>query len=371
MITTRAAITDKVGASPELRDITVADPRDNEILVQILASGICHTDLAVIHGDMPSRFPIVLGHEGAGVVEAVGPNISSLAPGDRVVLSYSSCGHCAACLDGAPAYCAMLGELNLAGTRLDGTSPLADSDGQMIHGSFFGQSSWATHVITQSRNIVKIPPDFPLELAAPLGCGVQTGAGAVFNTLRPAPGSRLVVAGAGTVGLSAIMAAAALGVTTVVAIDLLPERRAAALRLGASVALDGRSPTLGTELRSALNGLADATIDTTAVPPVLTAAAAATRRGGTVVSLGVPRPGAQLPVAALMGKTFKGVMEGDAVPQRFIPQLTELIRAGRFPVDQLVTAYPFEQISEAIDATVSGAAIKAVLTFPDRTGVDG
>lgn len=365
--TALAAVLNGVDESFVFEDVVLQDPRPDELLVRIVAAGLCHTDLAVQHGHIPSAFPRVLGHEGAGVVERVGADVSGFAEGDHVAVSFASCGRCENCLAGRPAYCLEFMLLNIGGVRADGSGTMALPDGGEVVGSFFGQSSFATHALVAARNAVKIDQDVPLELVGPLGCGIQTGAGTVLNSLGVGAGDALVVSGTGAVGLSAIMAAKAAGATTIVAVDVLPERLEAAKRLGATHLIDGKADDVVEQIKAATGGVgAPYAVDTTAIPAVIGNLIASARFGAKIATVGVPKPDAVAPVALFSGSgvTLVGAIEGDAVPQTFIPKLLAMYKAGEFPFDTLVTTYPFDEIEKAIADTQSGAAVKAVLVMP-------
>lgn len=365
--TAHAAVIHEVDGPFVFEDVVLDDIRPDEILVRIVATGLCHTDLAVVHGDIPGPLPMVLGHEGAGVVEEIGSSVTGLAVGDHVAVSFASCGHCANCLSGREAYCLNFMLLNIAGVREDGSGTMTATDGGTTHGSFFGQSSFASHAIVAARNAVKISDDVPLELVGPLGCGVQTGAGTVLNTLAVPAGASIVVSGTGAVGLSAIMAAKAAGATTIIAVDVLDERLAFATELGATHTLNGRTEDVVARILEITGGAgASYGVDTTAVPAVIGQLTAATSFGASIALLGVGKPDATIPLGLVSGggKTFIGAIEGDSVPQIFIPRLLSMYAAGTFPFDRLVTTYPFADIDRAIADTQSGAAVKAVLTMP-------
>jgi aryl-alcohol dehydrogenase len=363
----RAAVLHGVGSPFSFEDVTLGDIEPTELLVKIVATGLCHTDLAVQHGDLPGAFPFVLGHEGAGIVEQIGDSVTGFALGDHVALSFASCGHCGNCLSGREAYCQSFMLLNIAGTREDGSTTITGAEGEVVHGSFFGQSSFATHAIVAARNAVKVPDTIPLELVGPLGCGIQTGAGTVLNSLDVPAGSSVVVSGTGAVGLSAIMAAKVAGATTIIAVDVLPERLEFATKLGATHTVNGKTEDVVARLLEITDGTgAGYAVDTTAVPAVIENLVAGTRFGAQIALLGVAKPGTEIGLGLVSGagKTFIGAVEGDSVPQVFIPQLIALHQAGVFPFDQLITTYPFEDIDTAIADTASGAAVKAVLTMP-------
>jgi aryl-alcohol dehydrogenase len=364
--TARAAVVRGVDSPFTFEEIVLSDIRPTELLVKIEATGLCHTDLAVVHGHIPAAFPFVLGHEGAGVVEQVGENVTEFAVGDRVGVSFASCGHCANCLSGREAYCTNFMVLNFSGAREDGSPTMATADGGEMKGSFFGQSSFATHAIVSERNAVKVPDEIPLSIVGPLGCGIQTGAGTVLNSLKVTAGSSVVVSGTGAVGLSAIMAAKVAGATTIIAVDVIDERLAFAERLGATHLINGKTDDVVARILEITGGVGAAYgVDTTAVPQVVENIITATSFGASVALVGVPKPGVTMPLGLISGsgKTLVGAIEGDAVPQVFIPQLVALYQAGLFPFDELITTYPFDQIEQAIADTQSGAAVKAVLTM--------
>ncbi|WP_142062332.1 NAD(P)-dependent alcohol dehydrogenase [Pseudarthrobacter sp. B4EP4b] len=365
--TAHAAVLRAPNTAFSFEDVVLDDLRPTELLIKIVATGLCHTDLAVAHGHIPAAFPTVLGHEGAGIVEQVGSSVTAFAPGDHVAVSFASCGHCENCLAGREAYCLKFLQLNVAGVREDGSGTMTAPDGGEMHGAFFGQSSFASHSVVDHRNAVKISDSVPLEIVGPLGCGIQTGAGTVLNSLDVRAGSSIVVAGTGAVGLSAIMAAKVAGATTIIAVDVLPERLEVARTLGATHRINGKTEDAVAAILAITDGIgATYGIDTTAAPQVIQNIASATRFGASIALLGVNKPDAMVPLGLISGsgKTFIGAIEGDSVPQIFIPKLIALYEAGLFPFDQLVTTYPFDQIEQAIADTASGAAVKAVLTMP-------
>jgi aryl-alcohol dehydrogenase len=362
--TAHAAVLHELNGTFQFEDVVLDDLRPTEILVKIVATGLCHTDLAIQHGDIPGAFPTVLGHEGAGTVEQLGSSVTGFAVGDSVAVSFASCGHCANCLSGREAYCTSFMLLNIAGTREDGSGTMTAVDGGEMHGSFFGQSSFASHAIVEARNAVKVPEGVSLDIVGPLGCGIQTGAGTVLNSLAIEAGSSIIVSGTGAVGLSAIMAAKAAGATTIIAVDVLPERLAFATKLGATHAVNGKTDDVVAEILKATDGIgASYAVDTTAVPAVIVNLINATAFGAQIALVGVGKPDAQLPLALVTGagKTLVGAIEGDSVPQVFIPRLLAMYQAGDFPFDELITVYPFDQIEKAIEDTRSGVAVKAVL----------
>ncbi|WP_426168552.1 NAD(P)-dependent alcohol dehydrogenase [Sandarakinorhabdus sp. DWP1-3-1] len=358
-----AAVLHARGAPYVLEQVDLVEPGAGQIRIRIHACGICFTDVGVQNYEQGLPLPQVLGHEGAGVVEAVGPGVTGVAPGDHVVLSYASCGQCVRCAEHAPQYCRQFLALNYAGALPDGRVPMHGADGP-IAAAFFGQSSFATHVIAYERNTVKVPADLPLAMLAPFGCGLQTGAGTVYNSLAPAAGQSLGVFGTGSVGLAALMAAADIGCTPLIAVDRNPARLDLARELGAThtILADGRDVTAA--IRAILPDGIDHIVDTTGVGPVIRAGVEALASRGQLAMLAVTPPGTEItidPNMLLGGKALRGAVEGDADPQAFIPWLIARHCAGRFPHERLVTTYPFSAINEAVADMKAGKVIKPVL----------
>ncbi|KOU61761.1 alcohol dehydrogenase [Streptomyces sp. MMG1533] len=366
-ITTRAAVVESGGAPFTLSDVQLDEPGPHEAVVRMVATGLCHTDLGVASGGLPFPLPGVLGHEGAGVVEAVGSDVTGLAPGDHVVLSFTSCGDCRNCRGGHPAYCATWLPLNLiGGRRADGSSTIS-RDGEPLGGHFFGQSSFAERALVDERSLVKVDPDVPLESIAPLGCGVQTGVGAVWNVLKPTTGSAVVVLGAGAVGLSAVMAAALTPATTIVAVDRVAERLSLAKELGATHTVNASQTDLAEALAEITGGQgADGVVETTGNVAVLRQGVDALAARGTLVVVGAPPFGTEVALdvnGMLGGKQVVGLTLGDAETQTFIPALVRLVKEGRLPLHRLISTYPFADIDQAVRDMGAGKAIKPVLTF--------
>jgi aryl-alcohol dehydrogenase len=364
-VRTQAAVSREGRPYPEIEAVELEAPRPGEVLVRIVASGICHTDLGVHAGTggggMTPR-PVVLGHEGAGVVEALGEGVTSLALGDHVVMSGSSCGACPSCRNNLPSYCHDMMRRNFGGLRPDGSSALSQ-DGQRLYGQFFGQSSFARHAIAPARSCVKLPTDMPLHLAAPMGCGVITGTGAVIRSLKVGPGASIAVFGVGGVGLSAVMAARLVGASRIVAVDVNRARLDLALELGATDAVDSSAGDPVAAIRQITGHGADFSFNTTGVPEIWTAALDCLAMQGVCGFVTAPRgpwAPAMFPMLA-GGKTMKGILGGDAAPQLFIPMLAEYWRQGRLPLERLVSLYPFEDIARAFQETAAGTAIKPVL----------
>jgi alcohol dehydrogenase len=367
-----AAVLDKIGlASPfaqtrplRLAQLELADPRPGELLVKIDAAGLCHSDLSVVNGDRARPTPMALGHEAAATVVAVGDPDSPFAPSDHVVLAFlPACGQCPDCGAGHGYLCAPAAAANGAGRLLRGGHRLREDAGEVYH--HLGVSAFATHAVIDQRSAVKIPSDIPAEIAALFGCAVLTGVGAVLNTAQVRPGESVAVYGLGGVGLSAILGAVVAGAQPIIAIDPVEAKRALALELGATIAVD---PAQAHEaILAATAGGADVVIETAGKAVVLAAAYKAARRGGRTVSVGLPNPAEMLSIPAVSlvgeGKTLMGSYMGSSIPSRDIPRYISLWRAGRLPVDRLLTSVsPLSEINRLLDELASGAAIRQIVT---------
>jgi aryl-alcohol dehydrogenase len=356
----QAAVTHTRSAAFSIEEVTLSGPGTNEVLVRVVATGVCHTD-AVGRDLAVSPYPVVLGHEGAGVVEKVGDNVTGLVRGDHVVMSFAHCGHCGNCLTGHPTVCDTFNVLNFGGRMEDDTARL--HQGKTDLSTFFGQSSFGTHAVAHERNVVKVDKSVDLALLGPLGCGIQTGAGTVLNRLKPAFGTSIAVYGCGAVGLSAIMAARIAGCPRIFAIDVHENRLELARELGATHAFNGRKVDVVKEIKSASNGGSHYSVETTGVPPVVRQCLNALRPLGTAAIVGVT-PKMEIDVhndLMAEGKSMIGVIEGDSVPRVFIPQLVEFYKAGRFPFDRLIGFYDFADIDKAFEDSASGVTVKPVL----------
>ncbi|MGO8908760.1 MAG: NAD(P)-dependent alcohol dehydrogenase [Bradyrhizobium sp.] len=360
-----AAISGMPGDPFEIASCELADPQAGEVLIRVRACGICHTDMAVKLQHIPIPMPKVLGHEGAGIVEKIGPGPTHLRPGDHVLMSFGSCGECPNCLDGASGYCDHFRDINLFGHRASGSA--LSRNGTELGGQFFAQSAFATHAIATTRNVVKVDDDLPLDLIAPLGCGVQTGMGTVMHVLCPAAGSSIAVFGVGAVGLSAIIAARIVGCKTIVAVDVAPERLRVALELGATHAVSGRSENPTAEIIDLTRGGAHFSLDTTGVPSAVAHSINCLRSRGVNAQVAAPPRGtlyaADASVIVGRGITIRGVVEGDANPRLFIPRMIGFFRDGMLPLDKFVKTYPLEKINEAVCDLESGRVVKPVLVM--------
>lgn len=344
--------------------IDLDDPRDEEVLVKIHGTGVCHTDIVVRDQYFPTPLPAVLGHEGAGVVVKVGSKVTKVAPGDHVVLTYASCGVCANCQKGLYGYCSDLYGRNFSGGRPDGSSPCCARDGTRLSGYFFAQSSFADHALASQRNVVKIRKDVPIEMMGPLGCGIQTGAGAVMNALKPGAGTSIAIFGAGSVGLSAVMAARVVGCTTIAVVDINESRLALAKELGATHVINGASQDAVKEIQAITGEGVQYSLECTGLPKVVRQAVDCLRLTGVCGVIGVAPLGTEFSLdmnAILFGRTVRGIIEGDSVPDVFIPQLVDLWAQGRFPFDRLIQFFPLDKIDDAVHASERGEVLKAIV----------
>ncbi len=346
-----------------LEELELSEPRDNEILVRLVGSGICHTDLAGRDQHLPIPLPSVFGHEGAGVVEKVGARVTKVVPGDHVTLSWMCCGACPSCKSGNDPYCENFLRLNFSGARPDGTTTLKKGD-QVIHGNFFGQSAFADYALAEERNVVKVPTDVPLEILGPMGCGIMTGAGAVINSLKASAGTSIAVFGTGTVGMSAIMAAVVCGCTTIVAVDIHPDRLTMAKQLGATHTVNAREMDPVEAVNEITGGGPNFSLECVGNPAVFRQAVDVLPLLGVCGLVGVVAPGTEVTLnmdLIMNGRAVRGIIEGDAIPDLFIPKLIELYRQGRFPFDRMITFYPFDEINRAVEDMEKGLVIKPVL----------
>ncbi|ANI31797.1 alcohol dehydrogenase [Yersinia entomophaga] len=354
----------------QIRQLRLEEPRENEVLVKIIATGLCHTDIASHQQVINVPLPAVLGHEGAGIVERVGSGVKHIQPGDHVVLSLASCGECEKCHIGLPTYCREHWPLNWHASRSDKSVSLQDpTSGEAIHSHFFGQSSFANYATVNVRSVVPVDKTIPLEYLGPLACGMMTGAGAVLNSLKPEAGSSIAIFGMEAVGLAAIMAAVLAGCTTIIAVDIKANRLTLAKSLGATHSIDSSKDRTRNSLPMLLQELTDGrgvdyVVEAAGSPAVMESAIAALAENGQCVLTGVVAPNATLPLNImhlLRGRLVRGSIMGDAAPISFIPRLASLFQQGRFPVDKLVRFYALDQINQAMADSQSGSTIKAVI----------
>lgn len=349
-----------------LETLELEEPRENEVLVKIVATGICHTDINMRNTDGFSPKPIVLGHEGAGIVERVGSSVKKVKPGDAVVITFDSCGQCTSCIKGDAVYCRHLGRHAFSGKRIDGSTALRQGD-EVIHSHFFGQSSLATYSICTERNVIPVDHSVPLELLGPLGCGIQTGASTVINALKVPAGSSIGVLGVGSVGLSAIMAARLCGAAKIVALDTQDSRLQLAQELGATHVINGtKEDTFARIAEIEPEGL-NFVVDTTGQLGLIKEAVNRMSPRGVCALVNTAKGAdAQVNILQLVlgGRNVRGVHQGDSMPDIFIPQMIELYKQGRFPFDRLIKFYDFADINQAVDDMEAGITIKPVIRMP-------
>ena len=360
----KAAVAREKGANLTIENLTLEDPRDDEVLVRVVGCGVCHTDLAIRDQYYPTPLPCVLGHEGSGVVEKVGANVSTLKPGDHVVMSYLGCGKCNTCLSGQPYYCPNFFQYDFSGGRADGSSPITTKSGERVNACFFSQSTFATYALASERNTVKVSKDLPLEMLGPLGCGIQTGAGAVMNALHPKAGSSIAVFGVGTVGISAIMAAKVCGCTKIIAVDINKDRLETAKEFGATHGVNGMDEDAVEAIRAITGAGVDFSLEAIGNPKVLRQAVDALNNSGTCGLIGAAPMGVEASIdmnTILFGRTLRGIIEGNAVPHEFIPKLIDLYLAGQFPIDKMVTYYDFNDLNQAIEDMENGKVLKGIV----------
>lgn len=362
----KAAVVHSAGQDFLIEEVELDEPKESEVLVKMVGCGICHSDAFARDQGLPVPLPAVMGHEGSGIIEKVGSAVQTVKPGDHVVLSYFSCGHCEACVTGHPSQCDQSFEVSFGGVYKDGTKRLSQNGLEIS--AFFGQSSFATYAVADERNVVKIDDDVDLALMGPLGCGIQTGAGTVINVLRPKAGSSFVVFGCGAVGLSAIMAAKIVGCSQIIGVDAVPSRLELAKELGATHVINGKevNDTVAEIMKITGKG-ADYSLDTSAAPALINQALYCLKTLGTAVSVG--STGDQEVCIKLQydlmagGKTLIGAIQGDSIPQLFIPKLVRFYKEGKFPMDKLVKFYSFEEINKAFEDSHKGIIIKPVIRF--------
>lgn len=360
----KAAVVPEVGAQFEIRDnIDLHEVGPTDLQIHMVASGICHSDEAIRKGDASLGYPVILGHEGAGIVEKVGSEVKNFEVGDHVILSFYSDGTCDNCLKGMPTKCRSYAQYNLSGVRADGEDHFQEN-GQHIS-DMFNQSSFTTTTVVDQRNAVKIDKSFDLRKVGPLGCGYVTGSGTVLNTLKPKPGDTIAVFGTGAVGLAAMMAGRISGCIKVIAIDIVPERLELAKELGATHTINSKQEDAVAKIKELTGGYGvDWTVDTTGLPAVIKNTIAALAQGGTCAAIAVTPHLIELSTwndLCVDDKKVVGVNMGDSIPQIDIPRLLEFYKLGWFDFDKTEKFYDFEEINQANADSVSGKTIKPVL----------
>ncbi|MEI9805878.1 MAG: NAD(P)-dependent alcohol dehydrogenase [Pseudolabrys sp.] len=350
-----------------IEQVDLCDPRADELLVEVVASGMCATDLHGRDAYYPTQFPKVFGHEGAGIVRATGSGVTQFKTGDHVVMSYPWCGECPNCRTQRQSYCVDAFPLKMNGTRADG-STLHSQNGKPVYSAFFQQSSFGNFTIANERYAVKIRNDVPLEHVCALACGGQTGAGAVFNVMQPKTGDSFVVFGVGAVGLSGLTAAKIAGCDPIIAVDVHEHRLALAKEFGATHTINhtGRTDVVA-DIRKLTGHGVRFSLETSALAPVFREAIEALMPAGTCVLLGSARAGTEVTFETPFlqnGRIVRGVIQGDSVPQEFLPKLTDYIATGKFPIERMITFYDLADINRAASEQAAGTTIKPVLRMP-------
>jgi aryl-alcohol dehydrogenase len=346
-----------------IEELEMSDPGPENILVRMVGCGLCHTDVKAREGTMGVPMPAVLGHEGAGIVERVGARVTKVTPGDHVVLTGDSCGACPTCLAGNPAYCDQMSPLNFTDGRAGEPGSFRNGS-TTIRGHFFGQSSFCNYAVTRERNTIPVHKNAPLEILGVLGCGVQTGAGAVINSLAAPAGSTIAIFGVGPVGLSAVMAAMVRGCAVIIAVDVLKSRLTMAKQLGAThTILADSQVSIADEIRKIASAGVNYAFDTTGRADSNQQAIDSLAAKGHFGFCAVPVEAPKMSRVMTRGISIRGIVQGDSVPDVFIPKLVELHMRGQFPFDKMVTKYPFEKINQAIADQALGKAVKPVFTF--------
>lgn len=364
----KAAVVNEVNGPYEFEELELQEIQHDEVIVKVVASGICHSDEALRVGDAPYPLPVVLGHEGAGIIEKIGASVKGFEVGDQVVMAYNSCGSCPSCRTGHPSSCVEWTVLNMSGGRADGSPVFKKADGTAVS-NFFTQSSFATHTITNVHNLIKVDADADLRLVGPLGCGFLTGAGTVVNGLKPNVGDSIVVFGTGAVGLGALMTAKIEGCGKIIAVDIHDSRLDIAKELGATHTINSKTEDLAARITEITNGAgANYSIDTTGVSAVMKASLDVLGIQGVAAPVAVTPNSIEINTfmdLVLLNKTIKGVLMGDSIPQLAIPKLIEFHKQGQFAFDKLVQFYKFEDINEASADSNSGKTIKPIVIIDE------
>ncbi|MFC5587753.1 NAD(P)-dependent alcohol dehydrogenase [Sporosarcina soli] len=364
----KAAVVHAGGTDYQLSDLKLAEMQPDEVIVKIVASGMCMSDETIRNGKTSVAFPVVLGHEGTGIIEKVGDAVKKFKVGDQVVMSYAYCENCPSCQAGHPSICNDWMKLNFLGVRDDGSHTFYTEDGSPVK-NFYGHSSFATHTLVHESNLTRVDSDVDLRLIGPLGCGFLTGSGTVINGLKPVVGSSIVIFGTGAVGLAAMMAAKLEGCSKIIAVDIHDNRLEISKKLGAT-------HTINSKLEDPIKKIAEITdgegvayaIDTTGIAPVIKTALAVLARGGVIAPIAVSTNSIELNITSelmLGSKSMIGVVMGNNVPQLSIPQLIKFYKEDRFPFDQLVKFYKFDDINQAAQDSISGSVIKPVLVIDE------
>ncbi|MEG0438130.1 MAG: NAD(P)-dependent alcohol dehydrogenase [Solibacillus sp.] len=368
MTKVKAAVVNSGGTDYILEDLKLAEMQPDEVLVKIVATGMCMSDETIRKGGTSVAYPIVPGHEGSGIVEKVGSTVKTFKPGDQVVMSYAYCGHCPSCRKGRPAICDDWMKLNFLGVRDDGSHTFHKEDGTPVK-NFYGHSSFSTHTLVHESNLIKVDQDVDLRLVGPLGCGFLTGSGTVINGLKPELRSSIAVFGTGAVGLAAMIAAKIEGCSTIIAIDIHDSRLELAKELGATHTINSKIDDPIARVQEITNGKGvNYSVETTGVSAVMKTALTVLSKGGVFAPVAISKNSLEvIPTGeiTMASKSIIGVIMGDGIPQLSVPQLVEFYKEGRFPIDKLVKYYKFEDINQAAKDSVTGEVIKPILILDE------
>jgi len=360
----KAAILYEPGSPLEVEEVTLDDPQENEILVDLVATGVCHSDLHFMKGDMPQPLPFVPGHEGAGIVEKVGPGVTTVQPGDAVILMVAfSCGKCRHCVEGRPTMCVENLPIQMTGALPGGHTRLHKGDQTLRH--LFGLACYAEKVVVHERSAVKVRDDAPLDICCVLGCGASTGIGAAINSTGLRPGESIAIFGCGGVGLSAVMGAKLANAGAIIAVDILDGKLEKARELGATHTINASQDDPPAKIAEFLGGGADYALEFIGNVNVTMKAFASIRAGGKMIVAGMSPLTDMLTIAPfefLLGKTITGTVQGDVIAPIDIPRYVDMYMAGRLPIDELITrTYTLDQINEALEAMEKGDVIRSVI----------
>ncbi|MEG0383960.1 MAG: NAD(P)-dependent alcohol dehydrogenase [Solibacillus sp.] len=364
----KAAIVNAPGDDYQLSNLKLAEMQADEVLVKMVASGMCMSDETIRKGGTSVAFPIVPGHEGSGIVEKVGDAVKAFKVGDQVVMSYAYCGNCPSCQTGHPSICDDWMKLNFLGVRDDGSFTFHTEDNTPVR-NFYGHSSFTTHTLVHESNLTKVDADADLRLIGPLGCGFLTGSGTVINGLKPKIGSSIAIFGTGAVGIAAMMAAKIEGCSTIIAVDIHDNRLELAKTLGATHTINSQLVDPAEKIAEITAGKGvNYSVDTTGIAPIIKTALAVLAKGGVIAPVAVSRNITEFNITAeitMSSKSMIGVVMGDGVPQLSIPQLVKFYKEGRFPFDQLVKYYKFDDINQAAKDSANGSVIKPILIMDE------
>ena len=351
----------------KVEQVDISGPAKTEIMVQVVAAGVCHSDLSAVNGTRVRPVPMVLGHEGAGVVVEVGSLVTDVSVGDHVAFIFMpNCGDCLQCRSGKPSNCEQGNAANAAGRLLSGAKRIALNGREINH--YAGVSCFAEYVTADHRSVVKIPKEIPFDVAAVFSCAVITGVGAVVNTAKVPMGASVGIVGLGGVGLSAMLGAKASGARQIIGIDPVKYKRDGAKQLGADLVFDSEDPDIVEKIKDVTNGGLDYVFEAVGEVEAIELAYAVTGRGGTTTSSGLSHPSKAFSINHVQlvaeERTIKGSFLGSCVPKRDIPNYIKMFQDGKLPVDQLIKSHiELENVNEAFDKLDQGETVRQVISF--------